>query len=379
MKILIVSHGIPTDYDPQWGCFELDQAKALKKLGHDVQMVSLDGRCRPGMKRKFGITESIRENIPCYSLYGGPLGFLYFSKLKLYVRLQMMKFVVEYAMKKHGRPDVIYAHYATNIADIVKVKELYKIPTVGLEHWSAINQEHIASYPSAKVKQGYPYMDRLYAVSPALKNNIKKHFGFDAGVIYDMVGEEFLKAELPPKKQKDTFHFVSVGSLNEIKRFNVLIDAFSRMKNAKADLTIIGGGNLHSNLQKQINDLGLEKRVFLVGLKNKQEIIKYLSSSHAFVLASSSETFGVVYIEAMAMGLPVIATRCGGPDYFVNDTCGKLVDVDNVEQLANAMEFMIENTGKYDSQAIREYCDSRFSSVTIAKQLEQIFLELTNI
>lgn len=84
----------------------------------------------------------------------------------------------------------------------------------------------------------------------------------------------------------------------------------------------------------------------------KKKIAEQLSKSDCFVLASQSETFGVAYIEALAMGVPVIATKCGGPEGFVNENNGIMIDVDSESQLIEAMKYMYNNSDKYDREEI---------------------------
>ena len=98
----------------------------------------------------------------------------------------------------------------------------------------------------------------------------------------------------------------------------------------------------------------MQSNIHLIGKKNKKDIVVLLQQSDLFILPSRSETFGVVYIEAMACGLPIIATDCGGPRDIVTESNGLLIPNE-------------------DRKAIAEDCQARFSSEVIAKQLTQIF------
>ena len=95
-----------------------------------------------------------------------------------------------------------------------------------------------------------------------------------------------------------------------------------------------------------------------------------------FVLPSRYETFGVVYIEAMACGKPVIAVKNGGPDDFVNDFNGILIESEDIEALADAMNYIALNYKHYDSYEISGYVRNQFSEETIAKKLETVYKEI---
>ena len=88
------------------------------------------------------------------------------------------------------------------------------------------------------------------------------------------------------------------------------------------------------------------------------------------------ETFGVVYAEALAAGLPVIGTKCGGPEDFVDDSNGILVEVGNKTELVEAMKYMYENRSSYDSNVIRQGVSKRFSEETIAGQLMLVYQDV---
>ena len=101
-----------------------------------------------------------------------------------------------------------------------------------------------------------------------------------------------------------------------------------------------------------------------------------MNNCDTFVLASRYETFGVVYIEALACGKPVIATKCGGPNSIVNENNGYLVNIDDIEALSNSMKLMFQNIENYDARLIRKECEKKYNPQVIASELEEIYLNL---
>jgi glycosyltransferase involved in cell wall biosynthesis len=109
---------------------------------------------------------------------------------------------------------------------------------------------------------------------------------------------------------------------------------------------------------------------------NREQVRDYLQQVDVFVLPSLYETFGVVIIEALASGKPVIATKCGGPECVVTDLNGLLVPRNDVESLADALVKMKECLKLYDPSLIRQDCIDRFSAKEVTKQLEIIYQEI---
>src|SRR3546814_20494591 len=109
---------------------------------------------------------------------------------------------------------------------------------------------------------------------------------------------------------------------------------------------------------------------------SRDQVQHYISMSDAFVLTSRYETFGVVLAEATALGRPVIATRCGGPESIVSDGDGYLVDVDNVEELAAAMVQLVDNIKQFEPDSIRMRCAKRFSAEVVTTQLKEAYCEV---
>jgi glycosyltransferase involved in cell wall biosynthesis len=106
---------------------------------------------------------------------------------------------------------------------------------------------------------------------------------------------------------------------------------------------------------------------------NREQVRDAMLICNAFVLPSLYETFGIVLIEALSCGKPVIATRCGGPEWILNEQNGFLVTKGDESYLANAMQRMVKNYHLFCPKLIREDCVGRFSEHVVVAQLERTY------
>lgn len=373
MYILIVARGYPTKKYPLNGIFEFDQAKALKNYGHKVVYLSVDLRSIRRIRR-FGKFWTNINGIEILNI-SLPLGRVPKSLLYFIGKCALL-FIYPKLIRKQGvPPDIIHAHFSGlgNIAAVLK-KHL-KRPLVITEHGSDINNFNIKRSIKNKVKSAYKNADCLISVSSALKNMIHYNFNINSIVIPNIV--DVNSFNYIDQEKNSMFTFLSIGNLIQLKAFNVLIKAFYEADfNSSIELKIIGDGPELNSLQNQINYLELNNQVKLLGFLNRNEISKAMQDSDVFVLASRSETFGVVFIEAMAAGLPVIATKCGGPEDFINKSNGLLVPVDDVRSLADALQEIYNSIDKYDRKSISNECRLKFSPNNIASQLTKVYSDL---
>ena len=113
-----------------------------------------------------------------------------------------------------------------------------------------------------------------------------------------------------------------------------------------------------------------------LGALDNGAVLRLMRGSDAFVLASRNETFGVVFIEALSQGLPVIATRCGGPEGIVNGNNGLLVPKEQPEALAEALLEMAENRARYPAEALRAACLEEFGEQAVTGRLKAVYAQV---
>ena len=115
----------------------------------------------------------------------------------------------------------------------------------------------------------------------------------------------------------------------------------------------------------------MSKQIFLNGYANRYDVLKFLQQSKYFVSTSKVETFGVVLIEAMSCGLPVLSTKSGGPESIIkNSMLGILCDLNDLEK-----EMLKIVKSNYNSDYIRKYIVDNFSEKIISKKLIQFILK----
>ena len=387
MLTFILSRGIPTEQYPTNGVFEFDQACALQEAGCQVVFLALDLRSARRVRR-WGF-QSFTRNGVAVRVLSVPLGNLP-KKIFYPIGSWALQKLYARAVKEFGKPNVLHAHFTDYGYLAAKLKETEQVPLVLTEHSSLVNQDKLPSDIEQAAKIAFTRADKLIAVSPALAEKMREHSHRSVLWIPDMVDTELFAYTGEHEQMRSLweeteleggeFSFLSCGNLRKVKRMDVLIQAFARAFRdcPKVHLTICGQGEEEGNLRKLIYDLKMENRIELAGIRPREEIAQRLQQADCFVLASVSETFGVSYLEALSCGVPVIATRCGGPECFVNEHNGLMVEPDDVEGLASAMLTMYCNGGSYNRAAIAQEVRNHYSSQAVAARLMEQYEQLTH-
>ena len=148
------------------------------------------------------------------------------------------------------------------------------------------------------------------------------------------------------RKSHDGFVVMTIARLEKVKGIEYLIGAFARLSlPRRLSLVIIGDGSERKNLENLVKKLNLEERVEFLGEIPNERIPEYLAGADCFVLPSLKEGFGIAVLEAMAAGVPVIASRVGGIlDIIEDGKTGLLIEPGNPEEIAKAISKIYQDS-----------------------------------
>lgn len=161
---------------------------------------------------------------------------------------------------------------------------------------------------------------------------------------------------------------------DEIKNITGILKAFADVKEP-ADLHLIGDGQDAELIREKVKELNLEQQVNFEGLLPHPTTIEKLAFADCLILNSRIETFSVIAAEAVSMGIPVISTRCGGPEEFLSNETGFLVPIDDHDALVNAMKDMLKADHGLPRVTAIDEVKKKFS----LEQLKQAFKEVYSL
>lgn len=185
------------------------------------------------------------------------------------------------------------------------------------------NSPHKKWYLQTIVKWVLNNSDVIVAQSSNTKANAIKYYKPNKEIkIIPLPYEPFKFKKTSREKlglEKDKVYLISVGRLIKRKGFDLLIKALAEIKNKKIEALIIGEGPEKDNLIRIAKNLGVLNKVHFLGYLNEEKKFQHLDNADIYVLSSLHEGFGIVLLEAMQVGLPIIATNNGGQVDFIKE------------------------------------------------------------
>lgn len=289
MRILLISNMYPSRERPEFGVFVADLAEALRERGHEIDEAVIQagrgGPARYALLAWRGLRESRKGPDVIYAHYLVPTG--------LVAWLAARSSRAPYVITAHGR-DVTNARSSAVLGTLTRFVLRGSAAAIA-----------VSDYLAAQLPPGAPAVESI-----------------DCGVD--------TRRFTPDGREPGEGRFVFVGSLTERKNVGRLMEAFAEL--GEGTLTIVGDGPLRAELERSA-----PPGVRFTGRLDRDGVLAELHRADALVLPSLIEPQGQVVLEALACGLPVVATRVGGPPEVITTECGALVDPLDVGSICGGM------------------------------------------
>ena len=360
------------------GSFFKEQALELQKTGvkvtvayNEVWPLTMLGKIHEEKGLKYNVEDGLKTYR--YKNYNyipkNPLMFKVFNKRmeKLYKEI----------VKKEGAIDIIHAQSSLwGGISAAYIAEKYNIPLVITEHSSVERGPYVKKSYIPFICDSYKKAQKVITVGNGLKNEIESLSGRqDIEVIGNLV--DLSKFTIKKRIKNEKFIFFSLAFLEGEKGFDTLIKSFAKkFKDKEAVLYIGGDGSQRSWLEALTVENGVKDQIIFLGALSRDDVSKWMNKCDCFVLPSRYETFGVVYIEALASGRPVIGTLNGGAEDIINNLNGYLIPIDDIDILAEKMIEVYDNIESYDEEEIRIDCLKRFSPKVIVNKIISVYKEV---
>lgn len=386
MHVVVIPSWYSNDENIVLGSFFKEQAIALKEEGIDVTVCyneifpiyRYDKFLNIFSKKIF---KNIEDGLDTFRYRD--FNYLLHSKRRFLLFSKRIERLINEVLMVKGKIDLLHFHscfWAGICAPYVK--KVFDIPYVITEHTSVVNSKKIKSSYLEYIYNAYKNADKLISVSNSLKNEMLNILNRDIEVIYNFIDGDIFKVI---NKKKNVINkkivFFSLAFLVDGKGFEELIKASEYLIEKKCDflLEIGGDGYLRKRLEKYVFNKKIEKYVKFLGILNREEVLLKMNECDVFVLPSYYETFGVVYIEALACGKPIIAVKNGGAEEIINENVGILLDDCHYIKIADAMKKMMYSIQTYKSTYIRKYFLSKFEKKVIIDKLKDVYKNCLNI
>lgn len=361
MRIAILVNQFPPEIGGV-GISAYNTASSLSKVGHEVHVLTILKEELPKEKIEEGfyIHRISRKKIKVFGT------ILYLTKL-----LKKLKDI---------NPDIVHVEGLWMGTPGYLAKKILKIPYVITGHGSDVYLQSKLLHRRSKfvLKSADAVIGLTEHMKKEMENICKKNVFVVPNGINLREFKNLQKLKIDKRKQRILF----VGSLVPVKGIKYLIESMKKITNdyPNAELVIVGDGVDKYELEKLVIELDLCDSISFVGKVPNHKIGQYMIESDIFVLPSLSEGFGIVLLEAMASGLPIVASNVGGiPSIIQNGVNGFLVDPKNSEKIAEKVLFLLNNeeTMIKISQNNKKKVEN-YDWGKIIMQLENIYLKCIN-
>ncbi|MEJ7788561.1 MAG: glycosyltransferase [Thermoleophilaceae bacterium] len=371
-KVLVVPKWYPWPDLPVFGLFCREHARALSAR-HEV--VVLASRATPAPDFPvFRITDRVEDGLRTIRVrYRRP------RVRALAMVCQIVGMMAALARLRRGgfRPDVVHAHVYSAGLPALLLGRLSGARVVVTEHYTGFQRGLIRGADKLTARLAFTGADLVAPVSTELAGHLRKVAPRATMRVMPNVVDTEVFTAVPHERHDGPVGLITVGALAEKKGQAHLLDALAELLSRReATLDLVGDGELREELEAQAQRLELGEAVRFHGEVPKERVAELMGEADLFVLSSLYENLPCVLIEAMASGLPSVATEVGGVPELIDAQAGVLAAPADPGALAEAIEAALDRD--FDSAEIARRARERYSYETVARDWTAVYEELSS-
>ncbi|MCB0182747.1 MAG: glycosyltransferase [Caldilineaceae bacterium] len=385
-NILFVTPWYPTSDRPYWGIFVREHALAVAQH-HHVTVLHIVGQADElanTYELRQEADQEITQGLPTYVLHHRRT----LPKTDRLVRNWSLWRALTTLIKEGDPPDLIHAHIHRVALVAMMVGKLYKIPVVVSAQHSAFPLKTLTRFELLEAKFALNRADIVLPVSRALQRameqyGIRNHFEIipntvDTDQFALAVVSNDTTAPGENTHVRGIIKLLCVANMpdSEVKGHPYLFQALAMLQGEiNWHLDLIGDGPKQADYQMMVQELGLTDRIMFHGYQPKEVIARAMQEADIFVLASIWDNMPCVLVEAMATGLPIVATNVGGIPEVVTTDVGLLAEPRDAQSLYMAIVQMASSLHRYPQERLATIAQ-QYSMETIGRRIDEIYRRL---
>lgn len=367
-RILVLPAWYPWPDRPGYGSFCRDQAVAVSRV-HDVIVIAWT--TDEQIASPFTISEAEEDGLRTFRVRVRPSSI---PKLETAQRVLAILTVLARLRRRRWTADIVHAHeYAAGVPAMLAAA-LFRAPLIVSERSTALALGRLSERDVAHARRVFRRAAVICPDSHDLGRRIKS---LTSGTLIRAVPNPVDTDLFTPvdRDRRGDVRLLVVGNLIARKQHQRLLGAFMSIlgEHPSLSLDVVGDGELRPVLEAQVRELGVEEHVRFHGHLDKRGVAHMMRAADVLVLPSLWENLPCVLLEAMASGLPVVATRVGGTDEIVDQSTGELVEPGSEGALADAIVRVATRRGAYDPGVMHETATSRYGYVAVARDLTDVY------
>jgi teichuronic acid biosynthesis glycosyltransferase TuaC len=396
LSVLVLSHMYPSTFNEIAGIFVHEQVKELIRQGCKVRVIC-PVPWSPFPINRLRAKWKTYSRIPPQDVWNEVE--VYYPRFLVYPKAMLFASSGEWMYR--GIKDLVAKIYQDFFFDIIhahvalpdgfsamRLKKKYYKPLVVTIHGQDLQVTlHRNDRCKKALMKVFEIADRIIVVSTKLNRIARAEIGFEDKI--RIVNNGVDPKKLKSKENGWTFNhsgcktILSVSNLVNSKGIDLNLMAVSKLieKHPRLKYVVIGDGPERKRLVGLVANLGVDSQVEFIGRLSHEKVMKYMAEIEIFSLPSWLEGFGVVYLEAMAHGKPIIACQGEGiEDVITHGETGLLVEPKNVESLVEAIDFLLSNPEKAKSigERARNLVLEKYTWEKNAEKTIEVYREVLN-